>query len=95
MANSKVYLNVPYAEKDAAKTLGAKWDPAKKKWYAPADKDETLFLKWQGEAAPLDSKAKRTKSATTTTKNPLRGVTTYPKDKNFIAYSGERPPWEE
>jgi len=33
--NTKVYLNVAYAEKEEAKALGAKWDPTKKKWYAP------------------------------------------------------------
>jgi ribonuclease HI len=30
---SKVYLNVPFACKEEAKTLGAKWDAGKKKWY--------------------------------------------------------------
>ena len=39
MTFSKIYLNVPYAEKDAAKALGAKWDAAKKKWYVLGDKD--------------------------------------------------------
>lgn len=29
----KVYLEVPYAEKEHAKRLGARWDPALKKWY--------------------------------------------------------------
>jgi ribonuclease HI len=29
----KIYLNVPFSQKDHAKNLGAKWDPAKKKWY--------------------------------------------------------------
>ena len=31
---SRVYLNVSYAKKDHAKSLGAKWDPKKKKWYS-------------------------------------------------------------
>ncbi len=93
MAHSKVYLNVPYAEKDTAKTLGAKWDPAKKKWYVPAEKDKTPFLKWQTDATPVNSKAKKTKLGTTV-KDPLAGVTTYPKDKNFTAYSGKQPPWD-
>lgn len=26
-------LNVPYEEKDEAKSLGAKWNPELKKWY--------------------------------------------------------------
>lgn len=30
---SRAYLDVPYAEKDAAKALGARWDPAAKRWY--------------------------------------------------------------
>ena len=30
-----VYLDVPYAEKNAAKALGARWDPAVKRWVAP------------------------------------------------------------
>jgi hypothetical protein len=32
---AREYLNVPYARKDMAKALGAKWDPGKRKWYAP------------------------------------------------------------
>lgn len=32
--DSRVYLNVPYAKKEHAKSLGAKWDPKKKKWYS-------------------------------------------------------------
>jgi hypothetical protein len=34
-----IYLNVSYDQKDHAKSLGAKWDAQKKKWYAP---DETF-----------------------------------------------------
>jgi ribonuclease HI len=30
---SKLYLDVAFAQKDEAKALGALWDPAKKKWY--------------------------------------------------------------
>jgi ribonuclease HI len=29
----KIYLNVPYSEKDKAKEKGARWDAGKKKWY--------------------------------------------------------------
>ncbi|MDP0346717.1 DUF5710 domain-containing protein [Glaesserella parasuis] len=38
VGKSHTYLNVPYAEKDEAKSLGAKWDKFKKKWYMPAGK---------------------------------------------------------
>lgn len=32
----RVYLDVPYAEKEAVKKLGAKWDRQEKSWYVPA-----------------------------------------------------------
>ena len=41
-----ILLNVPYAEKDAARELGAKWDAGKKKWYVPAGVLATPFAKW-------------------------------------------------
>ncbi|MEV5508564.1 DUF5710 domain-containing protein [Streptomyces orinoci] len=31
----RIWLDVPYAEKDQAKAAGARWDPAAKRWYAP------------------------------------------------------------
>lgn len=41
-----ILLNVPYAEKDAARELGAKWDAGKKKWYVPVGVLATPFAKW-------------------------------------------------
>ncbi len=32
----RVYLDVPYAEKEAVKKLGARWDRQEKSWYVPA-----------------------------------------------------------
>jgi ribonuclease HI len=32
-SKGKLYLNIPYSEKDEAKKLGAKWDSNKKKWF--------------------------------------------------------------
>ncbi len=90
MANSKTYLTVPYAEKDAAKALGAKWDATKKKWYAPANTELSSFSKWK-----IDStvKVNSTKTASPA-KTSSGGVTTHPTDKNFVAYSGELAPWD-
>lgn len=31
----RAYLDVPYAEKDAAKALGARWDQTARRWYDP------------------------------------------------------------
>ncbi|WP_209241362.1 DUF5710 domain-containing protein [Streptomyces oryzae] len=32
---ARVWLDVPFAEKDEAKALGARWDPAARRWFAP------------------------------------------------------------
>jgi len=51
-----VFLDVPYHEKDEAKRLGAKWDPAERKWYVPAGGSLELFARWlpeSGEASGL------------------------------------------
>lgn len=46
MRNTRLYLNVPYPEKDDAKALGAKWDHEIKKWYVTYKKDYHLFERW-------------------------------------------------
>ena len=102
MTNSKTYLTVPYAQKDAVKALGARWDAANKKWYVTADKDLALFKQWQPQAGALDlattttDKPKaHTSSATAkaSVKNTVLGVITQAADKNFMAYNGDQPPW--
>lgn len=30
---SKIYLNVPYSQKEFAKKYGARWNPERKRWY--------------------------------------------------------------
>ena len=40
------YLNVPFAEKDYAKALGAKWDYKIKKWYYENIEDKIKFKRW-------------------------------------------------
>ena len=44
MANT--YLIVPFKDKDAAKSLGAKWDAAQRKWYVPDGRELTPFSSW-------------------------------------------------
>ncbi|MCB0317110.1 MAG: hypothetical protein KDD56_00030 [Bdellovibrionales bacterium] len=45
-SNRKFILDVPYAEKDDAKLLGAWWDPDLKKWYVPAGIELDQFKQW-------------------------------------------------
>lgn len=42
----KTYLNVPYSQKDDAKSKGAKWDAHAKKWYVPHDANLESFRPW-------------------------------------------------
>ncbi len=44
------FLVVPFAEKDEAKALGARWDAASRKWYVPSGKDAAAFARWLGKA---------------------------------------------
>lgn len=43
---TKIYLAVPYKEKDLAKANGAKWDGKAKSWYAPEGSDVSKFERW-------------------------------------------------
>ena len=42
----RINLVTPFAEKDAAKALGARWDSTKKLWYIVDVADLTPFLRW-------------------------------------------------
>lgn len=42
----RVDLKVPFAEKDKAKRLGARWDAAKRVWYVEDKEDLSPFLQW-------------------------------------------------
>lgn len=44
MANT--YLTVDYAEKDAAKALGARWDGLQRQWYVPEGRELAPFAQW-------------------------------------------------
>jgi ssDNA-binding Zn-finger/Zn-ribbon topoisomerase 1 len=45
-ATEMTILECPFAEKDQAKALGARWEPSLKKWYVPAGMDLTPFGRW-------------------------------------------------
>ena len=42
----RMNLKVPFAEKEEAKKLGARWDAARKIWYVGNNADLSLFSKW-------------------------------------------------
>jgi hypothetical protein len=44
-----LFLTVPYAEKDEAKALGARWNPTRRRWYVPDGVATAAFEKWAGQ----------------------------------------------
>ena len=96
MADSKIYLNVLFAQKDEAKALGARWDAVQKKWFVPADKDIMLFAKWQTEFGAVESPGSKTSSSNinSSSKKAAASVKTHATIKDFVAYDGDTPPWE-
>lgn len=51
----KIWLNVPFDEKDQAKTLGAQWDGKQKSWYAPAEINLEPLQKWINQQVTNES----------------------------------------
>jgi hypothetical protein len=45
-APHRINLTVPFADKDQAKSLGAKWDANLKRWYIDADADMGKYRRW-------------------------------------------------
>jgi hypothetical protein len=58
-----MFLNVPYAEKDQARELGARWNPTRKRWYVPDGVAPEPFARWlakDGEPPPSGRTDERT-----------------------------------
>jgi hypothetical protein len=52
--HGKIFMNVPYEEKDELKSLGAKWNPTLKQWYYKGPvSDYIQFAKWISEGREL------------------------------------------
>jgi hypothetical protein len=55
-----MFLNVPYAEKDQARELGARWNPTRKRWYVPNGVATEPFARWMAkEGEPPASRDER------------------------------------
>jgi hypothetical protein len=52
----RINLKTPFADKDAAKALGARWDGAKKVWYITDVDDLTPFMRWIPDLAEATQK---------------------------------------
>jgi putative DNA primase/helicase len=50
--SSKIWIDVPYPQKDEAKALGARWDRQEQSWYVPAGVAPAPFARWTPATAP-------------------------------------------
>ena len=57
---TRVYLTVPYAEKDEAKRHGARWDPERKRWWIERQKIATNpgIHRWMSDDPALAGQAR-------------------------------------
>ena len=64
-----MFLKVPFAEKDEAKALGARWNGERKSWYVPDGKPVEPFERWlaPGGAGYVPAKPAASVSAKPTT----------------------------
>lgn len=79
----RINLITPFAEKDAAKALGARWDSARKLWYVVDPQDLAPFMRWipDMDAATEDAAV----GGKGTTGAPAASVTKFaPKDKASV-----------
>lgn len=51
MPPGSTLLAVPFAEKDEAKKLGARWNAERRSWYVPPGIDVPLFSRWHTDEA--------------------------------------------
>jgi Domain of unknown function (DUF5710) len=60
----RINLKTPFAEKDEAKALGARWDPKKKCWYIQNVANLTPFARWITDSPSSSSPEKSRGPAT-------------------------------
>ncbi|MDG1006692.1 MAG: DUF5710 domain-containing protein [Alphaproteobacteria bacterium] len=56
MEDEKIYLNCPFDDKDACKSLGGRWDSDARKWYITDAMASEPFAQWmEGAEAPAET----------------------------------------
>ena len=94
----RINLVTPFAEKDEAKAMGARWDAAKKCWYIVDIADLTPFLRWipnreAAMAGSTDGVNRLRKDASKNQLNAFKGLTTGPTE---VPHCGcDVQPWED
>lgn len=96
----RINLVTPFAEKDAVKALGARWDATKKCWYIVDVADLSPFTRWiadveavTGVAGSADESNRLTNGAVKIQVNEYQGLTTGPAE---VPHCGcDVLPWDD
>lgn len=67
-------LQVPFAEKDDAKGLGARWDPARKVWYVENKADLSPFARWLPTQSATPGTGGASPKSTASKDQPTAGI---------------------
>jgi hypothetical protein len=95
----RINLVTPFAEKDAVKALGARWDAALKVWYIKDVADLTPFSRWIN-----DSEGVAERLVSGSTRFPARPMKPHPQQSREVItptvievpHCGcDVPPWED
>jgi len=70
----RTYLKVPFPQKDAAKSLGAKWDATVGSWYVPENVGVAPFAAWLAGSLPAVVAASDTATSTALTARARAGA---------------------
>ena len=89
----RINLVTPYAEKDAVKALGARWDATKKLWYIVDVADLTPFNRWIPHVGTAlmgtDADSPPPQSRTQQTLTPTKSI-------NIVPHCGcDVRPWDD
>lgn len=92
----RINLTTKFAEKEAVKALGARWDPIRRNWYIENVDDLTPFMKW---LPGIVEKNDYDNHSNDSSKKKLVPKVSYPATKssaNFVSYCGCNVlPWED
>ena len=85
-------LKVPFAEKDEAKRLGARWDPANKVWYVKDVADLSAFARWSPTSANVQHGT--TPKPAATSAKPATASAMVKVGSHFFELACDCLPWE-
>ena len=88
-------LQVPFAEKDDAKRLGARWDAARKVWYIENKADMSPFARWLPTPNVAAASGEQSSKPSPAGKQQSAGVTIVGNAFAEQPRVCSCPPWEE